>query len=251
MNEEHAIRRAIEMASEGADIVDIGGESTRPGSESVPMDIELERVIPVIKALAGKINIPLSIDTYKAEVAEEALKSGASMVNDITGLRGDSNMAKVVAKFQVPVVLMHIQGTPKTMQQDIRYHSLIEDIIESLKASIDIALDAGISRSKIIIDPGIGFGKTREHNLEILNRLDEFKVLARPILIGTSRKSFIVNTLKEANIDEEFIESNGRLMGTAASSAIAVLKGANILRAHDVEEIVQVARIADAVKRMN
>ncbi|MDD5679869.1 MAG: dihydropteroate synthase [Candidatus Omnitrophica bacterium] len=247
MDEKAAIDRIYRMVSEGADIIDIGGESTRPGAEPVSIDEELERTIPVIKAVAGKIDTPVSIDTYKPEVARAALKNGAAMINDITGLRGDNRMAKVAAEFDVPVIVMHIRNTPRTMQQDIHYTSLIDDILASLEESANLAVKAGVAGDRIIIDPGIGFGKTTEHNLEILNRLESFKVLKRPILIGVSRKSFIVNTLKNSGIIDENTAVGGRLMGTAASAAISIIKGANILRVHDVKEMVQVARIADAI----
>lgn len=247
MDEKAAIDRIYRMVSEGADIIDIGGESTRPGAEPVSIDEELERTIPVIKAVAGKIDIPVSIDTYKPEVARAALKNGAAMINDITGLRGGNRMAKVAAEFDVPVIVMHIRNTPRTMQQDIHYTSLIDDILASLEESADLAVKAGVAGDRIIIDPGIGFGKTTEHNLEILNRLESFRVLKRPILIGVSRKSFIVNTLKKSGIIDENTNAGGRLMGTAASAAISIIKGANILRVHDVKEMVQIARIADAI----
>jgi len=248
MDEKAAIDRVYRMASEGADIIDIGGESTRPGAKPVSTNEELERTIPVIKAVAKKLDVPISIDTYKSEVAAAALENGAAMINDITGFGGDSRLASVAAEFGVPVVIMHIKGTPRTMQRDVHYESLIDDILANLRESIDLAAKAGVAKDKIIIDPGIGFGKTTEHNVEILNNLGSFKVLERPILVGVSRKSFIVNTLKKANISDEDIKISGRLMGTASSAAISIMNGANILRVHDVKEMVQVARIADAIK---
>jgi len=249
MKEEDAINRIFEMASEGADIVDIGGESTRPGAEAVSIEVELERTVPIIKKVASKLNIPISIDTSKSEVAKEALKNGAAIINDITGLKGDPRMVEVATDFDVPVVIMHIKGTPRTMQLNPYYDSLIDEILDSLKKSIKLAKNAGIDESKIIIDPGIGFGKTTRHNLEILNKLRAFKVLNRPILVGVSRKSYIVNTLRENRIKDEDIEASGRLMGTAASCALCISKGANILRVHDVKQMVEVARIADAIIR--
>ncbi len=249
MRENDAVERVLEMASVGADIIDIGGESTRPGAEPVAIDVELERTIPIIKILAREIDVPISIDTHKSEVAKAALKNGAAIINDITGLRGDPRMAEVAADFDVPVVIMHIKGAPRTMQVNPQYNSLIDDILDSLKESIELAGKAGLDENKIIIDPGIGFGKTVEHNLEILNNLGSFKVLNRPILVGVSRKSYIANTLKENRISGEDIEKSGRLMGTASSCAISISKGANILRVHDVKEMVQVARIADAIAR--
>ena len=249
MREKDAVERVLEMASKGADIIDIGGESTRPGAEPVAIDVELERTIPVIKKVAREIDVPISIDTHKSEVARAALKNGAAIINDITGLRGDPRMAEVAADFDVPVVIMHIKGAPRTMQINPQYNSLIDDILNSLKESIELAGKAGLDENKVIIDPGIGFGKTVEHNLEILNNLGLFKVLNRPILVGVSRKSYIANTLKENRISHEDIEGSGRLMGTASSCAISISKGANILRVHDVKEMVQVARIADAIVR--
>lgn len=249
MREEDAIKRVFEMVSEGADIIDIGGESTRPGAEPVSIEVELERTLPIIKKVASKIDIPISIDTYKSEVAREALRNGASIVNDITGLKGDPKMAEVIADFNVPVVIMHIKGSPQTMQINPHYDSLIDEIMESLKKSIELAKKARIDEDKIIIDPGIGFGKTVEHNLEIINSLEAFKVLNRPILIGVSRKSYIVKTLKECGMKDEDIELSGRLMGSASSCALCISKGANILRVHDVKEMVEVARMADAIVR--
>jgi len=247
MRKKDAIKKVFEMVSDGADIIDIGGESTRPGAEAVSVDVELERTIPIIREVADKIDIPISIDTYKSEVAEEALENGAAMINDITGFHGDPRMAEVAADFDVPVVIMHIKGTPRTMQINPHYDSLIEEISDSLGKSIELAKKAAVDENRIIIDPGIGFGKTVQHNLEILDKLESFKILGRPILVGASRKSYIVNTLKQNNIKDDDIETSGRLMGTASSCAVAVYNGANILRVHDVKEMVQVARIADAI----
>lgn len=249
MRKEDAVKRVFEMASEGADIIDIGGESSRPGAEAVSVDVELERTIPIIKEVAGKIDIPISIDTYKSEVAREALKNGASIINDITGFTGDPQMVKVAFDFDVPVVVMHMKGTPRTMQINPRYDSVIDEILDSLKKSIELARDAGVDENKIIVDPGIGFGKTAHHNLVILKRLESLKALNRPILVGVSRKSYIANTLSENHIKDDDIEASGRLMGTASSCAICICNGANILRVHDIKEMVQAARIADAIIR--
>ncbi len=172
MKDEAAVKRIFEMASEGADIIDIGGESTRPGAQAVSVDVELERTIPIIRKVAGKIDIPISIDTSKSEVAGEALKNGAAMINDITGLNGDPRMAKVAADFGVPVVIMHIKGAPGTMQTNPHYDLLIDEVLASLKKSIELARGAGVKEDKIIVDPGIGFGKTTQHNLELLNNLN-------------------------------------------------------------------------------
>ena len=248
MKEEDAVERVLEMASQGADIIDIGGESTRPGAEPVPVNVELDRTIPIIKKTARKINLPISIDTYKPEVALEALKNGAAIINDITGLQSNPRMAEVARDFDVPVVIMHMKGTPQTMQINPSYDSLIDDILTSLNKSVELAKKAGVDENKLIIDPGIGFGKTVQHNLEILNNLELLKGLNRPLLIGVSRKSFIAETLKANRINEKDIEAGGRLMGTACACTISILKGANILRVHDVKKITQVARIADAIR---
>lgn len=238
-----AINRANQMVDEGADIIDIGGESTRPGSEPVSAEEELRRTIPVIEALSKKITVPISIDTYKSEVAKSAIEAGASMVNDISGLRFDPKMPEIIAHYNVPVVIMHIKGTPKDMQQNPVYEALIPEIIEYLRDSISIAKKAGISDDKIIIDPGLGFGKTFEHNLEIICNLREFTLLKKPILIGPSRKAFIGNILGDVPVTE-------RLEGTAAAVAISIMNGANIVRVHDVREMVKVARVADAIKNI-
>jgi dihydropteroate synthase len=237
-----AIKRAIQMVEDGADIVDIGGESTRPGSESISIEEELRRIIPVIVAIAKEIKIPISIDTYKSEVAKRALDAGASMVNDISGLRFDPKMSEVVSEYKVPVVIMHIKGRPKDMQQNPVYEALIPEIMDYLRCGIAIATRSGISDNKIIIDPGIGFGKTSDHNLEIINKLREFTSLEKPILIGPSRKAFIGKILGDAPVTQ-------RLEGTAAAVAISIMNGANMIRVHDVKEMAKVAKIADAVKK--
>jgi dihydropteroate synthase len=237
-----AIQRALQMVEDGADIIDIGGESTRPGSETVPVEEELRRTVPVIAAIAKEITIPISIDTYKAEVAQRALDAGASIVNDISGLRFDPEMTKVVSEYKVPVVVMHIKGKPKDMQINPVYEALIPEIMDYLRGSIRFALDAGIQDDMIVIDPGIGFGKTFEQNLTIIHNLQEFTSLEKPVLIGASRKAFIGKILGD--------ESPGqRVEGTAAAVAISILKGANIVRVHDVKEMVKVAKVADAIKR--
>ncbi len=237
-----AIDRAFEMADEGADIIDIGGESTRPGSDPLPAEEELRRTVPVIEKLAKGLNIPLSIDSYKAEIARRALDAGASIVNDISGARFDPDMPKVLAEYKVPAVLMHIRGNPKSMQVNPTYAALIPEIIDSLKSSVMRVLDAGVREEMIIIDPGIGFGKTFEHNLAILNNLDAFAAMGRPLLVGPSRKAFLGRILGGAPPRE-------RVEGTAAAVAISIMKGANIIRVHDVKEMAKVARVADAIKR--
>ena len=236
---EEAVKQGLKLAEEGADIIDIGGESTRPGSEPVIIEEELRRVIPVIEELTKMIQVPISIDTYKSRVAKEALDSGASMVNDISGLRYDPEMKKVIAKYDVPVVLMHIKGTPKNMQENPHYDNLIEEIKTYLIESIKIAKEAGIDEDKIIIDPGIGFGKTPEDNLKILKNLNEFTELGRPLMVGVSRKSFIGKILN--------LPTEERLEGSLASMAAAIMNGANILRVHDVKESKRVAKLVDAI----
>lgn len=240
LNSETAYAYALRMIEEGVDIIDVGGRSTRPGSKEISVKEELSRVIPVINKLFPKIKVPISIDTYRAEVANEALMAGASIVNDISGLHFDSKMAEVVSKNQVPVIVMHIKGTPENMQKDPRYDNLILEITSYLEESINKAIKFGISEDKIIIDPGIGFGKTVSHNLEIIKKLKEFKVLGKPILIGTSRKSFIGNIL---NLSPE-----ERIKGTAASVAISIYNGAHIVRVHDVKEMKRVVKMVDAIK---
>ncbi len=237
-----AVEHALRMVEEGADIIDIGGESTRPGSAPLPLEEELRRILPVVEALAKQVTVPLSVDTYRAGTAGRAIEAGASMVNDISGARFDPEMPKVVAKYRVPIVLMHIKGTPKNMQVNPTYTALIPEIIGYLKDSIKIVLDAGLSEEMIIVDPGIGFGKTFEHNLTILNNLHEFATLGRPLLVGPSRKAFLGMLLDGAPPHE-------RVEGTAAAVAISIIKGANIVRVHDVREMARVARVADAIRR--
>jgi len=236
---EEAVKQGIKLAEEGADIIDIGGESTRPGSEPVPIEEELRRIIPVIEQLAQIIKVPISIDTYKSKVAKEALDAGAWMVNDISGLRFDPEMKKVIAEYDVPVVLMHIQGTPRNMQENPKYENLLEDIKSYLNQSISIAEEAGIGEDKIIIDPGIGFGKTLDDNLKILKNLREFKSLEKPVMIGVSRKSFIGKILD--------LPTDERLEGSLVSMAVAIMNGANILRVHDIKESKRVAKLVDAI----
>lgn len=239
-NPDLALKKAEEMIDNGADIIDLGGESSRPGAKSITLKEELRRVIPVIKLLKKKIKVPLSIDTTKAQVAKEALETGAQMINDISGLR-NKQMIKIAAKYRAAVVIMHMLGRPANMQKIISYRSLIEDIIAYLKKSIELAQAGGIRADKIIIDPGIGFGKKPEHNLEIINRLKDFKILGKPILIGPSRKSFITKVLG-TGLEE-------RINGTLATCAIASQRGANILRVHDVKEVNQCLKMADALEK--
>lgn len=240
LEKEKAIAHGLKMAEEGADIIDIGGESTRPGSKPLDVEQELRRVIPVIESLAKEDLVPLSIDTYKATVARAAIEAGAQMVNDISGLRFDPGLAQVVAERGLPLVLMHMRGTPQTMQQDVHYESLFSEILLSLQGSIAEAEFAGVEPGQIIIDPGIGFGKTLEQNLLIIRNLYEFRSLGKPILMGTSRKSFIGKILN-ADVKD-------RLEGTLATVTAAVLHGAHIIRCHDVLQVKRAVDVADAIR---
>ena len=236
---QRAKEQALQMEEEGADIIDIGGESTRPDAQSISLEEEEARVLPVIRKIVKEIKIPISIDTTKSEIACLALEEGVGIVNDISGLKFDSRMAAVIARYEAGCVLMHIKGTPRTMQKNPIYASLIEEIIDSLRESVSCATAAGIDRKRIIIDPGIGFGKSTEHNLKIIKKLKDFVCLDLPILIGTSRKSLIGNVL---NLPVE-----KRLYGTAATVAAAISNGAHIVRVHDVKEVIQVTRMVDAI----
>jgi dihydropteroate synthase len=239
-NKEKAISHGLRMVEEGADIIDIGGESTRPGSKPLELEEELRRVIPVIEFITKEVNVPISIDTYKSNVAQRAIEAGAQMINDISGLHFDPSLAQVAVKEDVPLVLMHIRGTPETMQKDIHYDSLFSEILQYLKDSIQRAESAGLDPRQIIIDPGIGFGKTVEDNLLIIKNLYEFRILGKPILLGTSRKSFIGKILNA--------EAGDRLEGTLSSIAIGVLNGAHIIRSHDVVQAKKAIAVADAIR---
>lgn len=230
-----ALQHAKEMVNEGADIIDLGGESTRPGHSYVDADEELKRVIPVIKKLKEELDTPISVDTYKAKVADESLKLGVEMINDVWGLRKDKDMANVIAKYDAHVCIMHNQDNTE-YDKDI-----IESIKEFLLESINIAIEAGIDKNKIVLDPGIGFGKTYEQNLEVLKRLGELKVLGYPILLGTSRKSVIGNTLD--------LPPKERVEGTIATTVLGVRDGVDIVRVHDVEKNLRAAKMADAIYR--
>ena len=241
-NKRRAVARAIEMAAQGADIIDVGGESTRPGARDISVEEELLRVVPVIEAMSKRCEVSISVDTRKAKVAEAAIKAGACIINDISGLKHDPGMAKVAAKYNAVVIVMHMRGNPRNMQRSPRYKNLIADIKSELRESIRIAKRSGVKEKNVIIDPGIGFGKTVEHNLEILNRLDEFRDLGRPICVGTSRKSFIGKILNS-------YRASDRLTGTIATCTAAIMKGADILRVHDVKEAVEAAMITDRILR--
>jgi len=239
-DKEKAIAHGIRMVEEGADIIDIGGESTRPGSKPIDLEEELRRIIPVIESLSKKVEVPISIDTYKSAVAQRAIEAGAEIINDISGLRFDPNLAQVAARENTPLVLMHIRGTPETMQKDIYYESLFSEILHYLKGSIQMAESAGVDPQQIIVDPGIGFGKNAEDNFLIIKNLYEFRILGKPILLGTSRKSFIGKILNEA--------AGGRMEGTLSSIAIGVLNGAHVIRSHDVLQAKKAIAVADAIR---
>lgn len=234
-----AVRRAGQLAAEGADLIDVGGESTRPGSQPVPVEEELRRVVPVIRMLAGRVRVPVSVDTSKAEVASQALDAGASMVNDVTALRGDPRMASVIARARVPVILMHMRGTPRTMQRAPRYHDVVADVNAFLVDAMHRAEAAGIARERILLDPGLGFGKTVAHNLLLLRHLDELVALGRPVVVGPSRKSFIGRVLVAPPARRVPARSDERLSGTLACVAMAAEQGAHVVRVHDVKATVQ------------
>ena len=236
-----AISRALAMQRDGADIIDIGAESTRPGALAVPAAEQLRRLEPVVAGLANRLRVPISVDTTSAAVAERCLELGACIINDITALREDTRLAGVIAKFDAAVVLMHMQGRPRTMQKRPSYKALLPEIKLFLQQAIRRARAAGISQDRIIIDPGIGFGKTVAHNLEILDRLEELQGLRAPVLVGASRKSFIGAVLG--------VDVGEREFGTAASVAVAVRNGCRIVRVHDVAPMAQVARLVDAINR--
>lgn len=238
---EKAVERAKQMIDEGADIIDVGGESTRPFSQRVPLEEELERVVPVIKKIREFSDILISIDTYKSKVAYEAIMAGADIINDISGLSFDKDMAKVASNFDVPVVIMHIKGRPEDMQISPYYDDVIGEIKEYFKERIEYAKSQGIKEENIIIDPGIGFGKRVEDNLKILKHLDEFKTFGKPLLIGTSMKSFI-GVVTNSPLTE-------RLSGTLGSVAISVWMGADIVRVHNVKETKRVVDLVHAIKK--
>ncbi len=245
-----AVRQALEFVASGADIVDVGGESTRPGSEPIGADEELQRIERVIAGIRAEVDVPISVDTYKADVAEAALSAGADWINDVWGLRMDPNMARLAAKAGCPIVLMHNRSKPKSVEQEARlggryvgieYDNLIVDVQRELLESVEIAQDHGVSADRIIVDPGIGFGKTISQNLRLLDELDAFKELGYPILLGSSRKSFIGYTLD--------LPPDERVEGTAATVAIGIDRGADIVRVHDVRAMARVARMTDEIVR--
>jgi dihydropteroate synthase len=246
-NTEEAIAKGKQLVSEGADIIDIGGESTRPGSNPISIDEELRRVVPVVEKLANEVPVPVSVDTYKLEVARQALNAGANMINDIWGLQKEPALAGLAAEKGVPIVLM-------SNQRDSHCQDIMPAVISDLKRAIKQALSGEVPWENIIIDPGIGFGKTQEQNLEILQRLEEFKVLGRPILLGSSRKSFVGWVLdltpEQRSQEVTFVPPvDGRLEGTAATVAIGIAKGVDIVRVHDVREMARVCKMSDAIVR--
>jgi dihydropteroate synthase len=245
---EQAVSQGLRLAAEGADIIDIGGESTRPYADPVPAAEEIRRVVPVVEALASQVEVPISIDTTKAVVAHRALEAGAAIVNDISALRSDPEIVNVIRAFDVPVVVMHMLGTPQTMQTAPQYDDLLADIIAFLRQSIDYAVAQGIARDRLIIDPGIGFGKTFDQNLTLLSRLDAFACLDAPLLIGPSRKAFIRNLLKEPSQKDIAGDLPVVETGTQACVATAILKGAHIVRVHSVGQTVATVKVTDAIQ---
>ena len=240
---EAAISHASKLITQGADIIDIGGESTRPGAEQVSESKELKRVIPVIERIRNdNPTILISIDTTKASVAKHAVEAGADIINDVSGLSFDNNMIGIVESFNIPVVIMHMKGNPQNMQLNPEYKDIVNEILDFFKMKIKIAIQSGINRSMIILDPGIGFGKTVEHNFELLSRLNEFNVLELPIMIGPSRKSFIGITLD--------LPPEERVEGTAAAVSAGVMNGASIVRVHDVKSMKRVVRIIEKIRNV-
>jgi dihydropteroate synthase len=240
LDSEQAVRRAFEIERSGADILDIGGESTRPGSTGISAQEEMRRVVPVLKKLRGRLKIPISIDTSKSEVAEAAADQGAEIINDVTALHADPRLASIAARRKLPLILMHMRGEPRTMQKRPFARDVIADVMNGLKQAAAAAARAGMAKSQIVLDPGIGFGKSLPQNFELLARLPELAEIDFPLLVGTSRKSFIKTALGARAKGE-------RIWGTAATVVASILGGAHIVRVHDVAEMVQVAAIADAI----
>jgi len=244
LDAKRAIEHALAMERDGADLLDIGGESTRPGSRGTAVEEELARILPVMEGLRGRVRIPLSVDTQKFEVAEVAIAAGAEFINDISGLKTDPRIAEVAARHNVPLILMHMRGKPRTMQKGPFAGDVLRDVTQGLRRSIATARKAGVRKSQIILDPGIGFGKSFSQNYELLRKLPELAKLGFPLMVGTSRKGFLGDTLagngKPAPPEE-------RIWGTAATVTASILGGTHIVRVHDVAEMVQVARVADCV----
>jgi len=241
---ELAIEHALAIEQAGADILDIGGESTRPGSEEISASQELDRILPVLEGLRGRLKIPISVDTRRSTVAELALRGGAEIINDVSGLKIDARIAGIAAKYGVPLILMHMRGEPGTMQRGPFARDVMKDVTRGLRESVAKARKAGVPKSRIILDPGIGFGKSHSQNYELLQKLPRIAVLGYPMLVGTSRKGFLGATLAR---DGKPAPAEERIWGTAATVTASVLGGAHIVRVHDVAEMVQVARVADCV----
>ena len=239
-----AVDHALQMQREGADIIDIGAESTRPGSLEISASKELARLLPVLEALRGKLKISVSIDTQKAAVAEIAIGAGAAMINDVSGLRHDPRLAEVAARHCVPLILMHMRGTPRTMQRMPFARDVMKDVVNGLKKSVAVARAAGVAKNKIVVDPGVGFGKSFEQNYELLAKLPELAKLGYPLLVGTSRKGFLGKVLAR---NGKPAPAEMRIWGTSTTVTASILGGAHIVRVHDVAEMAQVAKIADAI----
>jgi dihydropteroate synthase len=247
---DRAVARALEMQRDGADILDIGAESTRPGSEGISAAEELRRLLPVLESLRGRLKIPVSIDTRKSSVAEIALGAGAGIINDISGLKHDPRIAEVAARRRAPLILMHIRGTPRTMQKLPFAKNVLKDVLAGLRRSVALARRAGVPKSQIVLDPGIGFGKSFAQNYELLANLPALAKLGYPLLVGTSRKGFLGATLAKSGLPavaRQPASVEDRIWGTAATVAASILGGAHIVRVHDVKEMVQVARVSDCV----
>jgi len=238
-----AVAAALRMVDDGADLLDIGGESTRPGALPIDAGEELRRVLPVIEALAGRVTVPISIDTYKASVADAALSAGASIVNDISGLRYDPELAGVVGRRAAPIILMHTRGRSRDMYEQAHYHDVVDEVLDELRESLAFAAGAGVPREQMLVDPGLGFAKDATHSFEVLGRLGEFADLGRPLVVGSSRKSFLNRPIKQAALtaDGEW--------PTAASVAAAALAGMHVVRVHAVREMAQVVRVADEIQK--
>ena len=241
---EAAIEKALGIESAGADLLDIGGESTRPGSSEIPASEELDRILPVLEELKSRLKIPVSVDTRRATTAEIAVRAGAEIINDVSGLKKEPQVAEVAAKLGVPIILMHMHGEPRTMQDGPFADDVLEDVIEGLEKSIAIAREAGVAESQIILDPGIGFGKSFAQNYELLEKLPQLAQFGYPLLVGTSRKGFLGATLAR---EGKAASPDDRIWGTAATVTASILNGAHIVRVHDVPEMVQVARVADCL----
>ena len=245
LDSEAAVARALEIEHDGADLLDIGGESTRPGAGPISAEEELRRILSVIEGLKGKLGIPISVDTQKAEVAEAAIAAGGEILNDVSALRSDPRLAEVARRTRVPIILMHMRGTPRTMQRGPFPRDVVADVMTSLRRAMARAKHAGLAKSQVLLDPGIGFGKKHEQNFEILARLPEFARLGCPIVIGTSRKAFLGRAMTKPG--EPPLPPDQRLPGTAVTVTASILGGAHIVRVHDVAEMVRVIRVADKV----